>query len=339
MSATLFTHPQPLARALVDWFEENARELPWRTTRDPYHIWLSEVILQQTRVNQGLDYFLRFVEAFPSVTDLAQASEDQVLSLWQGLGYYSRAHNLHRAAQVIATEHQGIFPKDFASIRALPGVGDYTAGAIASFAFDLPYPAVDGNVLRVVSRLLASELPIDTLSGKRLCTQAVEELLATQLPPSKLGQALIELGALVCTPQSPQCSACPASSWCRVAELPLARLLPIKGKKLTLRDRYFSYIYSTHHQQVLLENDSPQTPEAVAHWLEHELSYSGELRLAPTTFTLEHRLSHQILHITIYTAELESDTLGSTKYQWVNRSELGDYALPTPLVRFLEQLH
>ena len=310
----------------------------------------------QTRVNQGLDYFLRFVEAFPSVTDLAQASEDQVLSLWQGLGYYSRAHNLHRAAQVIATEHQGIFPKDFASIRALPGVGDYTAGAIASFAFDLPYPAVDGNVLRVISRLLASELPIDTLSGKRLCTQAVEELLATQLPPSKLGQALIELGALVCTPQSPQCSACPASSWCRVAELPLARLLPIKGKKLTLRDRYFSYIYSTHHQQVLLEkrgrndiwrglyqfplfeSERSQAPESVAHWLEHELSYSGELRLAPTTFTLEHRLSHQILHITIYTAELESDTLGSTKYQWVNRSELGDYALPTPLVRFLEQL-
>ena len=357
MSETLFTHPQQLARALVDWFEENARELPWRTTRDPYHIWLSEVILQQTRVNQGHDYFLRFVEAFPSVTDLAQASEDQVLSLWQGLGYYSRAHNLHRAAQVIATEHQGIFPKDFDSIRALPGVGDYTAGAIASFAFDLPYPAVDGNVLRVVSRLLASELPIDTLSGKRLCTQAVEELLATQLPPSQLGQALIELGALVCSPQSPQCSTCPASSWCRVAELPLARLLPIKGKKLTLRDRYFSYIYSTYHQQVLLEkrgrndiwrglyqfplleSDSPQTHDEVAHWLAQELSHSGGLRLAPTIFTLEHRLSHQILHITIYTAELESDAVGSTKYQWVNQSELGDYALPTPLVRFLEQLH
>ena len=173
-------------------------------------------------------------------------------------------------------------------------MGDYTAGAIASFAFDLPYPAVDGNVLRVVSRLLASELAIDALSGKRLCTQAMEELLATQLPPSKLGQALIELGALVCTPQSPQCSACPASSWCRVAELPLARLLPIKGGgKLTLRDRYFSYIYSTYHQQVLqekrgrndiwrglyqfplFESDSPQTPEAVAHWVEDELSYSG----------------------------------------------------------------
>ena len=185
----------------------------------------------------------------------------------------------------------------------------------------------------------------------------MEELLATQLPPSQLGQALIELGALVCTPQSPQCSACPASSWCRVAELPLARLLPIKGGgKLTLRDRYFSYIHSTYHQQVLqekrgrndiwrglyqfplFESDSPQTPEAVAHWVEDELSYSGG-RLAPTTFSLEHRLSHQILHITIYTAELESDAVGSTKYQWVNRSELGDYALPTPLVRFLEQLH
>ena len=185
----------------------------------------------------------------------------------------------------------------------------------------------------------------------------MEELLATQLPPSQLGQALIELGALVCTPQSPQCSTCPASSWCRVAELPLARLLPIKGKKLTLRDRYFSYIYSTYHQQVLLEkrgrndiwrglyqfplleSDSPQTHDEVAHWLAQELSHSGGLRLAPTTFSLEHRLSHQILHITIYTAELESDTLGSTKYQWVRESELGDYALPTPLVRFLEQLH
>ena len=177
-----------------------------------------------------------------------------------------------------------------------PGGGDYTAGAIASFAFDLPYPAVDGNQCTARDQPATGKRTPhrDTLCGKRLCTQAVEELRATQLPPSQLGQALIELGALVCTPQSPQCSACPASSWCRVAGLPLARLLPIKGGgKLTLRDRYFSYIYSTYHQQVLqekrgrndiwrglyqfplFESDSPQTPEAVAHWVEDELSYSG----------------------------------------------------------------
>lgn len=357
MSETLFTHPQQLARALVDWFEQNARALPWRTTRDPYHIWLSEIILQQTRVVQGYDYFVRFVEAFPSVTHLAQASEDQVLSLWQGLGYYSRAHNLHRAAQVIVSEYQGVFPTDFRSIRALPGVGDYTAGAIASFAFDLPYPAVDGNVLRVVSRLLASELPIDTLSGKRLCTQAVEQLLATHLPPSKLGQTLIELGALVCTPKSPQCSTCPASPWCQVADLPLASLLPIKGKKLSIRDRYFSYIYTTCGNMVLLEkrgrNDiwrglyqfpllessTPTSLQEVALWLQKVLQTSGALYPRPAKFTLNHRLSHQLLHITLYTIQLEHNTLEGEQYQWIPLEALGDYAIPTPLVRFLEQLH
>src|ERR1700677_4872531 len=184
---------------LLKWYEANKRDLPWRNVNDPYKIWLSEVILQQTRVNQGWEYYLRFTEKYPTVKALAAASEHNVLKLWQGLGYYSRARNLHEAAKHVVKEHKGKFPQEYISIRALKGVGDYTAGAIASIAFNLPHPAVDGNVMRVYSRLFGITTPIDSTEGKKEMYQTAIELLPDK-NPGTYNQAIMELGALVCLP-------------------------------------------------------------------------------------------------------------------------------------------
>ncbi len=198
---------------LLIWYDTYKRNLPWRNITDPYKIWLSEVILQQTRVSQGWEYYLRFIQKYPTVKALAAASEQDVLKLWQGLGYYSRARNLHEAARFIVKEHKGHFPADYDSIRALKGVGDYTAGAIASIAFNLPFPAVDGNVMRVYSRLFGVATPIDSTEGKRL----IQEIAVEHLPqhnPGNYNQAVMELGALVCLPSKPDCANCPVQVAC-----------------------------------------------------------------------------------------------------------------------------
>lgn len=199
-----------IADILLDWYAREGRDLPWRRTRDPYRIWLSEVILQQTRVAQGMDYYLRFTERFPDVRALAAASEDEVLKLWQGLGYYSRARNLHAAAREVVARFGGRFPSDYESVRSLRGVGDYTAAAVCSAAFDAPCAVVDGNVYRVLSRLFDVAEPIDTAAGRK----AFAELAQTQLDrraPGRYNQAIMDFGALQCTPSSPRCGACPLS--------------------------------------------------------------------------------------------------------------------------------
>jgi len=198
---------------LLDWFAASARDLPWRRTLDPYHVWLSEIMLQQTQMERGVAYFERFVERFPDVASLDAASEDEVLKLWEGLGYYSRARNLRCAARVLMDRHGGIFPCDPAAIRALPGVGPYTAGAIASVAFNLPLPAVDANVLRVFARLLDIDEPVSTPAVKRRIEAAAEELLAPGQSRA-FNQALMELGALVCLPRTPKCGGCPVAAHC-----------------------------------------------------------------------------------------------------------------------------
>ena len=202
-----------IADILLDWYAREGRDLPWRRTRDPYRIWLSEVILQQTRVAQGMDYYLRFTERFPDVRALAAASEDEVLKLWQGLGYYSRARNLHAAAREVVARFGGRFPSDYESVRSLRGVGDYTAAAVCSAAFDAPCAVVDGNVYRVLSRLFDVAEPIDTAAGRK----AFAELAQTQLDrraPGRYNQAIMDFGALQCTPSSPRCGACPLSEGC-----------------------------------------------------------------------------------------------------------------------------
>lgn len=207
---------------LLDWYAENKRDLPWRNTTDPYLIWISEIILQQTRVAQGYEYFLRFIKRFPDVVSLAAASEDEVMKYWQGLGYYSRARNLHAAAKSM----KGTFPKTYAEVRALKGVGDYTAAAICSFAYDMPYAAVDGNVYRVLSRYFGIDVPIDSTEGKKTFTALAGEVL-DKSRPADYNQAIMDFGAVQCTPQSPNCLFCPLSGSCRALSEGKVQQLPV----------------------------------------------------------------------------------------------------------------
>ena len=249
----------------------NHRILPWRETTDPYKIWISEIILQQTRVVQGMEYYHRLITRFPDIQSLADAQEDEVLLYWQGLGYYSRARNLHKAAQLMknheifhqamrrggeqAKGEEAIRRKGediFAALRSMPGVGDYTAGAIASFAFNLPYPALDGNVYRVLSRLYDCEIAFDTTQGKKHFRQLAEELLDRK-HPRLFNSAIMELGALVCLPTSPMCSECPLNTWCEALAHNTVELLPVRKPRPKVRDRYLEYtIYITPEKTTLI---------------------------------------------------------------------------------------
>lgn len=231
-----------ISKTLINWYNTNKRDLPWRETTDPYRIWISEIILQQTRVVQGLAYYNRFMERFPDVVSLAMAHEDEVLKYWQGLGYYSRARNLHKAAKTIVSDFNGIFPDSHADILKLSGVGHYAAAAIASFAYNQPYAVLDGNVFRVVARLFGVHTAIDSTEGKKEFAKLTEQLLDKKNPATH-NQAIMEFGALQCTPQQPGCADCPLNQHCRALDLGEVDLLPVKEKKTKVRDRYFNYFF------------------------------------------------------------------------------------------------
>lgn len=237
---------------LINWYQVHKRDLPWRNISDPYRIWISEIILQQTRVNQGLDYYLRFVERFPNVEMLADAEEDEVLKYWQGLGYYSRARNLHQAARQIIQDFGSVFPKTYPEVLRLKGVGTYTAAAICSFAYNLPYAVVDGNVYRVLSRLFAIETPIDSHSGKKEFDALAQQLIENSVP-SLHNQALMEFGALQCVPVSPDCLACPLLVFCKAYELKMVERLPVKSKKTPVKQRFFNYLVINFNQYIFLQ--------------------------------------------------------------------------------------
>lgn len=226
---------------LAEWYEDNKRQLPWRDTTDPYRIWLSEVILQQTRVIQGLPYYIRFIERFPHVRALAAASEQDVLRLWQGLGYYSRARNLHNCAKQIVSDHGSQFPSTFDELRQLRGIGDYTAAAIASFSFRQPVAVVDGNVYRVLGRIFGIDLDINSPSGKKAFSTLANELVCDTRPDVH-NQAIMEFGALHCTPRNPKCDQCIFSKQCFAHNRGLQLSLPVKSKLQKTRTRYFYYI-------------------------------------------------------------------------------------------------
>ena len=268
-----------LYKELEEWYEVNHRILPWRETDDPYKIWISEIILQQTRVAQGMEYYHRLVTRFPDIQSLADAEEDEVLLYWQGLGYYSRARNLHKAAQQM--KNHELFKLNnnninnlrgnqlsaalnghssellnseqiFAALKSMPGVGDYTAGAIASFAFDLPYPALDGNVYRVLSRLYDCEIAFDTTEGKKHFRKLAEDLLDRE-HPRLFNSAIMELGALHCVPTAPDCSTCPLNTWCKALANNTVELLPVRKPRPKVRDRYLEYtIYITPEKTTLI---------------------------------------------------------------------------------------
>jgi A/G-specific adenine glycosylase len=341
----------PVASALINWYHQNGRELPWRATRDPYYIWLSEIILQQTRVEQGRPYYEKFTATYPDIVSLAKSSEEKVLKLWQGLGYYSRARNLHKAAKKVAAEHKGIFPSDYESIRALPGVGDYTAAAIASFAFDLSYPVVDGNVYRFLSRLFGIETPIDSTQGKKEFLAIAQELIKGA-PPHDFNQALMEIGALVCTPKNPDCENCIFQATCVAQKKKLIEQLPVKAKKLKVRNRYFHYIVlrdGNHFylrqrtnkdiwQQLwefpLIESKKELKPDALMEAANQFFKTSAAI-LQGKIIRAKHQLSHQTLHASFYEFTLRRKTAVPEGWKKVSMTTLKKYSVPRLLDRYL----
>lgn len=239
------------ADRLLSWYFSNGRSLPWRETRDPYAIWISEIILQQTRVAQGLDYYHRFLQRFPSIKDLALAEENDVLVMWQGLGYYSRARNLHTAAKTILQKHQGVFPEDYASILQLKGIGEYTASAISAFAYQQPFLAVDGNAYRVFSRYFAIDLPIDIPEGQRIIKELAYNVFDTQRP-DHFNQAIMDLGSGICTPKQPRCSECPLQDDCLALLSDRMSELPVKQGKTKQKNRFLTYFVFAFDGQTYL---------------------------------------------------------------------------------------
>lgn len=336
---------------LYDWYEMNHRILPWRETEDAYAIWLSEVILQQTRVVQGMEYYLRFVSRWPRVEDLAAADEAEVLREWQGLGYYSRARNLHKAAQTVVANGWSPFPTRFEDIRSLPGIGDYTAGAIASFAYDQPYPAMDGNVYRVVARLLDIDEAFDTTAGKKLFHKQIETLLDRE-HPRMFNSAIMEFGALHCTPVlGDNCETCPLQTCCAAYAHGTAELLPVRKPRPKVRDRWLDYhIYmSTEHRKqntdlytLIQRRENPKDIwyhlyEFPCEELGSEPASSTKKCANETVLSFTHVLSHQRLHARFIIHKVdELPTLpGTFRVFW---PELDDYALSRLSLRALAQI-
>ncbi len=341
-----------VADILLDWYDLHGRDLPWRRTRDPYRIWLSEVILQQTRVAQGLGYYLRFTERFPDVASLAAASEDEVLKLWQGLGYYSRARNLLAAAREVVARFGGEFPRTLDEVRSLRGVGDYTAAAICSAAYDLPCAVVDGNVYRVLSRLYDLADPIDTTAGRRLFAELARQLLDEHVP-GRYNQAIMDFGALVCMPASPACGECPLRDRCRSHEAGTVTMRPVKQGRTAVRDRWFHYLHITSKDRTLLcrregrdiwqglyEFPLLETPSKADFEALLAMPRFGELlggtawRLLRTIPLPKHQLSHQTIHATVYRIETPVLTPQAARLA-VPAATVGEYALPRLLDRYL----
>ena len=311
---------------LLQWFDACKRDLPWRHTKDPYAIWLSEIILQQTRIVQGIDYWHRFMQNYPTVEQLAAASEDQVLRLWQGLGYYSRARNLHFAAQQIV--EMGKFPNTFKEIRTLKGVGDYTAAAIASFAFDLPQAAVDGNVYRVLSRRFGIDTPIDSTQGKKEFQLLDDELLPSDRP-GDYNQAMMDFGATLCTPASPNCDACPFIEECVAFRENRVGELPYKAKKTKVRTRHFSYIYIMCNDEIAIHQRG--AGDIWQGLWEPYLVEGDELpfdknKLHILNQNVKHVLSHQIIFTDFYLYKVDEKPAEINGYKWIKLDEFSDYA-------------
>ena len=327
------------SNSLIQWYLQNKRDLPWRNDTNPYTIWLSEIMLQQTRVAQGLPYFLRFIETFPTVFDLANADEEEVLKLWQGLGYYSRARNLHKTAKQIAFEFNGEFPKNYASLLHLKGIGEYTAAAIASFAYNEAVPVVDGNVFRVLSRYFDIETDIASSGAKKEFTQLAREVL----PKGKanlFNQAIMEFGALQCVPKNPDCRNCIFNDSCLALQKKKVAQLPVKSKKVKVTKRYFNYlVFSDDNQNTII---SKRTQKGIWHNLyEFPLLETKENDSNAIILTLiqnqnfvkndiqeiqlyasensVHKLSHQHLTIKFWKINVEGELLNGINWQSVKK--------------------
>lgn len=372
------------ANTIISWFRENGRALPWRETRDPYAIWLSEIILQQTRIAQGWEYWERFMAQYPTVQDLAAAHEDEVLKLWQGLGYYSRARNLHTAAkQIVALGH---FPDTLEGIKQLKGVGDYTAAAIGSFAFDIPAAVVDGNVYRVLARYFGIDTPINSTQGKKEFAALAQSLL----PSSKASdfqsslslvaaynQAMMDFGAIQCTPQSPKCLLCPLAETCEAMRTNRVAELPVKQKTMKVKTRHLSYIYIRCKGETAIhrrgEGDiwqglwepfnasdiaeacaSPSSAQAslsstmfstsLTKFSSFKKELAADLHLSNVDALqllaqdVKHVLTHRILLADFYLLETDAHPRLPDDYIWIKEEEIEDYGIPRLIELLLEKI-
>ena len=343
------------ALTLLSWFRENGRDLPWRQTRDPYAIWLSEIILQQTQVKQGWEYWERFMRRWPTVEALAAATEDEVLREWQGLGYYSRARNLHYAAQQIVA--RGGFPNTIEEIIKLKGVGDYTAAAIGSIAFNLPVAVVDGNVYRVLSRYFGIDTPINTTEGKKLFATLAQEQLLPALNREGMGaglynQAIMDFGAIQCTPQSPKCDDCPLMESCEAFRTNRIQELPVKLKTLKIRERHLIFIYIRYKGQTAIHRrgagdiwqglyeplsiDGGQL--TVDNWAAQNHYPLSTANCQLLRKNVRHVLTHRILYADFYLWEPDEQPSLPSDYIWIPESDIDNYALPRLIEILLSDL-
>jgi A/G-specific adenine glycosylase len=342
------------AKKLQKWYKINKRELPWRGTKDPYKIWLSEIILQQTQVVQGLSYYQKFVEHYPDIKLLAKARPDEVMKLWQGLGYYSRARNLHETAKIVADTYKGVFPKTYEEVRSLKGIGDYTAAAISSLAYDLPYAVVDGNVYRVLSRVFGVDIPIDSTEGKKYFQKLADELL-NKKEPADYNQAVMEFGARYCRPVNPDCANCIFMENCIAFARKKVGVLPVKAKKTKIRNRYFNYVILRHKGYTYINKRSEKDIWQGLyefHLIETEKKQSAETVLKKEIFTklipqkgaavrtvskeYKHVLSHQHLHARFFVIDLKA-ALKPGKTKKVKISTIHGFAFPRLIEKFLKE--
>ncbi len=340
---------------LIDWYEDHKRDLPWRHTTDPYKIWLSEIILQQTRVVQGMSYYEAFVTNYPTVSDLADASEDDVLTLWKGLGYYSRARNLHYSAKYIMEYHEGKFPTEYKDVIALKGVGKYTAAAICSFAYKLNYPVVDGNVLRVITRLYGITDAIDTPAVVKQVYALSESLIDTDRP-DQYNQAIMEFGAMQCTPKSPNCETCPFADICVARAEDIIDQIPYKAKKIKRKSRFFHYIiwedsgqtlvqrreekdiWQGLYQYPLIETDSSNELELADLSQNYKESTIVKMSVQKVSDVHMQKLTHRDIHTRFYHI-LVSDIQLVIKedYFLVDQKKVPNFALPKVIDLYLSK--
>jgi A/G-specific adenine glycosylase len=341
------------SQLILLWYAKNKRSLPWRRTRDPYKIWLSEIILQQTRVAQGIPYYERFLEAFPTVTDLANSSEESVLKLWQGLGYYSRARNLYATAKTVAQEYNGKFPESYKELLKLKGIGDYTASAISSICFNEVQPVVDGNVYRVLARYFGISTPINSTAGITYFKEMADSVMDVH-SIRDYNQGIMEFGAIQCTPKSPNCSICPLRESCKALQSNQVAQLPVKLNKNKVRNRYFNYlvplisgpdghartvlqkrigkgIWENLYEFPLLESDQEMELEALQNNVTHVLGLKQipEIYLY-NSYPIVHKLSHQNLHTQFWIVPLQEEIANSISF-----SDVTNYPVPVLIADFI----
>jgi A/G-specific adenine glycosylase len=344
-----------LKKVLINWFAENKRDLPWRDTNNAYYIWISEVILQQTRVNQGINYYYRFIHLFPNVKALANANIDDVLKCWQGLGYYSRARNLHAGAMQIVNDFGGKMPNSYAELIKIKGIGRYTAAAIASIAFAERVPAIDGNVFRVLSRLFADNTSIDDANGYNHFYDIALSMMV-DCSPSDFNQALMEFGALVCLPRNPDCIKCPVMAVCMAYQKNEMLSFPVKKQKKAPTDRFFNYFIFEYSQSLFIKKrvnediwkglyEFPMTETKELLTVEKKSfekainEYVGNIQWNVKKFStpVKHQLTHRTIVATFYHIELSALPIELSEYICITKSQFHQYPVPKVIERYMEK--